>query len=179
MPEIEIRTAIATDIPYLTKINHTYTSEHVWQMELQSEENQIVVVFREVRLPRSVQVPYPRDVQRLPDEWTTRSVILVAIAESLPIGYIGLTENHSPRTLWVTDFAVKPQYRRQGVGTALLLAAQEWARQRGSRRIVLEMQPKNYATISLAQKMGFEFCGFNDRYFENLDIALFFEKWVR
>jgi RimJ/RimL family protein N-acetyltransferase len=49
----------------------------------------------------------------------------------------------------------------------------------GSRRIVLEMQPKNYAAIHLAQKLGFDLCGYNDRYYANHDIALFFAKGVR
>jgi ribosomal protein S18 acetylase RimI-like enzyme len=45
--------------------------------------------------------------------------------------------------------------------------------------MVLEMQPKNYPAIQLAQKLGFDFCGYNDRYYANRDIALFFAKGLR
>jgi hypothetical protein len=31
----------------------------------------------------------------------------------------------------------------------------------------------------MAQKLGFEFCGYNDRYFANRDIGLFFAKSLR
>jgi hypothetical protein len=33
MPEIEVRPAIEADIPTLVKIDHSYTSDHVWQMD--------------------------------------------------------------------------------------------------------------------------------------------------
>jgi hypothetical protein len=45
--------------------------------------------------------------------------------------------------------------------------------------MVLEMQPKNHAAISMAQKLGFDLCGYNDRYYSNRDIALFFSRSVR
>ena len=62
------------------------------------------------------------------------------------------------------------------MGTRLVLAAQSWAREKGFQRLVLEMQSKNYPAIKLAQKMAFEYSGYNDRYYANQDIALFFAK---
>jgi hypothetical protein len=50
---------------------------------------------------------------------------------------------------------------------------QEWGENHACRRIVLEMQPKNYPAIHMAQKMGFDLCGYNDLYYTNHDIALF------
>jgi GNAT superfamily N-acetyltransferase len=88
-------------------------------------------------------------------------------------------ENIAPLTAWVTDLVVIRRLRRQGIGSALLLSAQDWARGRGCFRLVLEMQPKNYPAICLAQKLGFDLCGYNDRYYTNHDIALFFAKSVR
>jgi ribosomal protein S18 acetylase RimI-like enzyme len=82
-------------------------------------------------------------------------------------------------TTWVTDLAVKRRQRRQGIGSALLLAAQEWGLAHESRYLVLEVQPKNHSALRMAQKLGFEFCGYNDRYFANRDIGLFFAKSLR
>ena len=48
-----------------------------------------------------------------------------------------------------------------------------------TRRLVLEMQHKNHAAIQLAKKLGFDFCGYNDRYYANHDIGLFFAKSLR
>jgi RimJ/RimL family protein N-acetyltransferase len=41
------------------------------------------------------------------------------------------------------------------------------------------MQSKNHPAIQLAHKLGFEFCGYNDHYFSNQDIALFFSRPLR
>ena len=179
MPEIEIRPAIIADIPTLITIDHSYTSEFVWQMEIQVEDELVKVSFREIRLPRSVRVEYPRPAKTLEDGWTQRDGLLVAIHEDEPVGYISMMLDIAPNTAWVTDLAVKRRLRRQGIGSTLALAAQEWGENHACRRLVLEMQPKNHAAIHMAQKLGFDFCGYNDLYYINHDIALFFARTLR
>lgn len=179
MPEIEIRPAVASDIPVLMAIDHTYSSDYVWQMEIQAEEKSIAVNLREIRLPRSVRVEYPRPIHTLADDWTRRSGLLVATLEAEAVGYVSLMLDIAPITTWVTDLVVVRRVRRQGIGSALVLAAQEWGEQHNTRRLVLEMQPKNHSAIKMASKLGFSFCGYNDRYFANHDIGLFFAKSLR
>lgn len=179
MPKIEIRPAIATDIQALTKLEHNYSSDFVWQMDLRQEDGEINITFREVRLPRSSQVRYPREHQNLEDTWTQRDGLLVAEMENEIVGYVSLSQNKTLRATSVTDLAVMRRLRRKGIGSALVIASQEWATQNKSRRLILEMQPKNYPAIRLAKKLGFELCGYNDHYFANHDIALFFSKWLR
>ena len=179
MPEIEIRPAVAQDIPSLVAIDHSYTTDHVWQMEIQSEEGVTGISFREIRLPRSVRVEYPHRIDTLADEWTQRAGLLVALLEDEPVGYISLMLNVAPLTAWVRDLAVVRRLHRQGIGSTLVLAGQELGSNLGCRRMVLEMQPKNYALIHLARKLGFDFCGYNDRYYTNHDIGLFFAKSIR
>ncbi|MBN2547739.1 MAG: GNAT family N-acetyltransferase [Anaerolineales bacterium] len=183
MPQIEIRPAIASDIPALIALDHHYTSEHVWQMEIhQGRENSGIVeqaytiTFRQVRLPRAVRVEYPRSPRLLESTWTMRSGLLVALMEKKPVGYVSMTLHQAPLTTWVTDLAVERQLRRKGIGSALLLAALEWAGNMDSRHVVLEMQPKNYPAIQMALKLGFDLCGYNDRYYANHEIAILFGK---
>ena len=38
---------------------------------------------------------------------------------------------------------------------------------------------KKIFTEDQVKKLGFELCGYNDHYFANHDIALFFSKWLR
>lgn len=179
MPAIEIRPALETDIPVLVQMDHNYTSDHAWQMDLEIDPREIEVKFREVQLPRSVRVEYPRSPKALAEDWKSRSGLLVALLDGKPVGYISLMQNISPLTSWVTDLVVAPNLRRKGIGSALMLAAQEWAAgQPYSRRLVVEIQPKNHAAVRLAQKLGFDFCGYNDHHFPNHDFALFFAKWV-
>lgn len=183
MPEIQIRPATAEDIPLLVALDHDYVSDYVWQMDVQqAEDGQLPLVgvnFRQVRLPRSVKVDYPRTRSSFLETWMSRSGILVALLQDQPIGYCGLMLELTPQTVWMTDLAVMRRARRQGVGSALVLAGLEWSHQHGCQRLVLEMQPKNYPAICLAQKLGFDFCGYVDRYFSNQDIALFFGRTAR
>jgi len=176
MAEIEVRPAIASDLHALVEIDHSYHTDHVWQMEIESEEGQTQVTFREIRLPRSMRVDYPRDVQRLPDEWKKNAALFVAEEDEGVVGYIRLALNVVPETAWVTDLAVMRRLRRRGVGTALVMGAQVWAAQQAFQSLLLEFQSKNYPAVRLASKLGFEFCGYSDHYYPNQDIALFFTK---
>jgi GNAT superfamily N-acetyltransferase len=179
MPEIKIRPVVSEDIPHLISLDHDYTSSYVWQMDFVVEEGQMGINFRHVRLPRSVKVDYPRPYKKLAENWDKRDGLLAALFEDEIVGYCCLTLSIAPSTTWVADLAVTKKARRQGIASTLLLAGQEWAREHNSNRIVLEMQPKNFPAYCLSQKLGFDFCGYNDRYYANRDIALFFGKTFR
>ncbi len=185
MPEIEIRPPNSADIPKLVEIDHDYVSDHVWQMEVQREAGQkpsdlkMEIIFRQLKLPRSVHVEYPRSPAELAHDWKERSCLLVATMQGEVVGYASVMLNIAPHSGWMTDLAVMRRLRRQGIGSTLVLAGQEWSRQKRCARMVLEMQPKNYPAICLAQKLGYDLCGYNDHYFPNHDIALFFSKSLR
>ena len=74
MAPFEIRPATASDIPRLIALDHSCTSDYVWQLELRREAGQVTASFREVRLPRSIEVKYPRNPSTLADEWMRRDV---------------------------------------------------------------------------------------------------------
>lgn len=179
MPEIEIHPATASELAVLSTLDHSYQSEYVWQMDRVLEEEQSVITFREVRLPRAVQVDYPNSLYLPSPELSSQHAILAALLENKPVGYIQILENQLPGTAWVNSLVVRPNLRRQGIGTALILAGQEWAAQRNLRRMICEMQSKNHAAIRLMSKLGYEFCGYNDYYYANQDIALFFTRFLR
>ena len=176
MTNVRLRPAVATDMPRLMGLDHTGTSDYVWQLDLRKENGQVIAGFREVRLPRPVLVAYPRDPFALADEWTQRSTTLVAALGDELVGYVCVLEHTRATTAWVTDLVVDSESRRKGVGSALLNAVQDWATSRSARDIFLEMPSKNYPAICLAHKFGFEFCGYNDHYYVTKDVALFFGK---
>lgn len=179
MPDIQLRPTVASDLSRLMGFNHSITSESVWQLELHRDSGQVSVVFREVRLPRSITVTYPHNPFALADDWIRRSMMYTAYIGQDPAGYISLLERGSDSVVWVTDLVVNEVNRRQGVGSALLTAAQKWATARSHRRLILEMQSKNIPAIRIAQKFGYEFCGYNDHYYLNQDVALFFAKALK
>lgn len=179
MPEIGIRPTISTDLTELSNLGHAYQTAYVWQMERSVEEGQIAVSFREIRLPRKVRVEYPRSPELIQQVWSQRLEMLTATLQERPVGYIRLEDHFSPSTAWVTDLVVGENVRRQGIASALLLAAQQWATQRSLRRMVISLQSKNNPAIRLALKLGYEFCGYNDHFYSNRDIALFFARFLR
>ncbi len=179
MPPFEIRPASPHDLTRLMAMDHSCFSDYVWQLELRREPGQVASIFREVRLPRSVTVTYPRDPMSLTEQWTQRDGLLVAVEEGTPVGYIAVVEESASRLARVTDLVVSSDRRRRGIGSSLLSAVQAWALERGIHRLILEMQSKNQPYIRLAQKFGYEFCGYNDQYYPTQDVALFFGRAIK
>ena len=179
MLEIDIRPTVANDLSRLMGFDHSVTSESVWQLELRREPGQVNASFREVRLPRSISIEYPHNPFALADDWVRKSMMYTGLVGQDPVGYISMLERGAASVVWVTDLVVNMAYRRQGVANALLAAAQDWATNRSHRRLILEMQSKNLPAIRLAQKFGYEFCGYNDQYYINQDVALFFAKALK
>ncbi|HKY54594.1 MAG TPA: GNAT family N-acetyltransferase [Anaerolineales bacterium] len=179
MTTFEVRPAVASDLPRMMAMDHSSLSDYVWQLELRREASQVVANFREVRLPRSIEVRYPRNPSSLADEWMRRDLVLVALNDGIPIGYLSVLEDRASAIAWVIDMVVVPIQRRKGAASALLVATQTWALERGIHRLILEMQSKNHACIRLAQKFGYDFCGYNDQYYPTQDVALFFGRAIK
>ncbi|GAB4573282.1 MAG: hypothetical protein Fur0017_26790 [Anaerolineales bacterium] len=179
MSELQIRPTVATDLTRLMGMDHSVSSEAVWQLEVRRETGQVATTFREVRLPRAIRVAYPHNHFALADDWVNRSMMYTALKDADPMGYISLLERGSASTVWVLDLVVDVAQRRRGVAIALLASAQAWAETRAHSRLILEVQSKNIPAIRLAQKSGFEFCGYNDQYYLNKDVALYFAKVLK
>lgn len=179
MPEVEIRPAVVSDFPLLSNLEHHYQTNRVWQMERSVNEDQVRVQFREISLPRSIRVEYPHPPNLVHNDHRDHSVILVALMNNSPVGYISIWEQLASSAAWIRDLVVRERNRRQGIGSGLIFAGQEWASRKRFKRMILEMQSKNYPAIQLAQKLGFDFCGYNDTYFDNQDIAILFSKPIK
>ncbi len=168
-----VRPATLDDLEACLALDHSYLTEHVWQMDVQEENGQVAVSFRTMRLPRSVHVQYPRDRETLLADWHHRDCFLIATDQEIT-GYLTMAVREWHKTGWVADLVVAPEYRRRGIAAQLLQASRAWAHRAGLRRLIVETQTKNYPAICLLERQGFSFCGYNDRYYVNQDIAIFF-----
>ena len=167
------------DVRACMALDHSWISDRVWQMDAREQPGGASVTFRSVRLPRAMRTRYPRNLDELMSRWEGGEVILVAEDEGQVVGYLHLVVETGEGTAWARNLTIAPGQRRRGIGTALLQAAADWLRQQKVSRLLMEMTTKNYPAICLAQKLGFGFCGYNDRYYANQDIALFFAKTLR
>lgn len=90
------------------------------------------------------------------------------------LGYVGLRVDGPRHLAWITTGAVQLDYRRQNIGTRLLQEALVWADRNRLRSVLVELQTKNYPSISFFQRNKFFFCGYNNSYYPTREIALFF-----
>ena len=66
----------------------------------------------------------------------------------------------------VNNVAVRPEYRRHGIGESLLRAVLAWGRDRESAQAVLEVRAGNIAAQKLYQACGFAVIGRRRRYYK-------------
>ena len=179
MPEIEIRTAISEDTEALSSFEHGYYSEFVWQMGLDVSQDTAQADFRRIRLPRRIFITYPRSREEIFSEISKNEEMLIAVLQGNPVGYIKTFQTPNSKVARVLDLVVSSPIQRQGIGSALVLAMMDYLRQQGYHTLMLQMQSKNDPAIRMAEKLGFGFCGFQDHFFPNNELAIFFSRIIR
>ncbi len=176
---MQIRLATAGDLKSCLQLDRSYESDRVWQMNAEVNPDGIEVSFRFTRLPRPVTINRQPDGRWLRQSWERHECFLVAEHQGWVLGYLDMTVQAWHEAGWINQLIVGREYRRHGIAKSLLTAARAWAEQRGLRVLMLETEPKNHPAIQLFQQMGFSFCGYNDQFYDNEDIALFFNCRLR
>lgn len=125
----------------------------------------------------SAHVPQVAQLERVcfQDPWSEQSIAselenplslwLVAMEEDRLLGYVG-----SQTVLDETDMmnvAVDPAARRQGVARALIQELTAQLKQRGSRKLSLEVRASNLGAIRLYESLGFVRLGCRPGYYRN------------
>jgi len=83
------------------------------------------------------------------------------------VGRLSVGRDPHPASTHVADVGlmVALDARRQGVGTALMRAAVDWARETGVHKLELHVFPWNEAAIALYEAFGFEREGYRKRHY--------------
>ena len=176
-----IRDGLPTDIDNCLNLDRTYATNYVWQMTVSEAGGGYGVAFRKERLPRTMEVEYPASRGRLQLALKRSDCFLVAVDKEEPITFGYLVMHHDPahKIALVHELVVDRDHRRGKIGTRLLNVACRWADERGLTQLMIETQTKNYPSIAFFEGYGLSFCGFNDQYFRNKDIAVFFGQSLR
>ena len=94
----------------------------------------------------------PVDIDARAASWTLEGTI-VAVGDGNVVGSIHVAPSrHGYGEL---GMAITREWRGRGVGSALMEAAIEWAREQGLHKIALGVFPHNAAGIALYRKYGF------------------------
>jgi RimJ/RimL family protein N-acetyltransferase len=105
---------------------------------------------------------YLRSIRRHP-----HAAVLVAEDDGAIVGRLSIARDLHPASEHVGDVGlmVARDYRRRGVGKALMEGAEEWARSVGIRKLELHVFPHNEPAIALYEGLGYEREGFRWRHY--------------
>ena len=96
----------------------------------------------------------PWSEQTIEDAFKTGTRFFVAQKDNSVLGYVGISAILDEG--YITNVAVFPEARQQGVASALLNSLFEFAKENSLSFISLEVRESNNAAISLYQKFGFK-----------------------
>lgn len=189
---MHIRAADLADVENILALDHSYLTDHVWQMSGPAGVRQIssrdpiapgeyTTTFRLARLPRQLQASWPHDAQTLRRILHRCDYVWVALGDSASdlMGYIGLALIPWQNTGWIPCLAVAPALRRRGIASQLLNIAAAQAKSHGLHSVTMDLQTKNYPATRFCQTRGFRLAGYSDNYYSTSDIALFFAYRIR
>jgi ribosomal protein S18 acetylase RimI-like enzyme len=167
------------DLAACLTLDGSYETDHVWQVSQQGDGDGVVTRFQTVQLPRNMRVRYPGWSEALLAHQERGDLILVASEASEVRGYINEESQPDQGLAWIHHLIVSPSHRRQGIGAALLGRGFQHARQLGLTHVMTVVQSKNYPAIQFLTRQGFRFCGYNEQFYRNRDIGLYFVRGLR
>lgn len=177
---VMIRDGIETDIELCLALDTRYETDSAWQMTFLQQGNGWEITFRTERLPRTIETPYAVTRQRLEEALEQHNLFVALNKETLaPCGYATTRYDALNQAGVLRDVVVAYPFRRHGIGTRLLTVARRWAQEKQARFFLAETQTRNVPAIQFCQRQGLAFCGFNDKLFENHEIAVYFGQALR
>ncbi len=178
---IRVRLARKGDWTDVLKVDATFETRIVWQMEAVSSEDRWGAILRPARLPRLQKVRLPRFPDDLQQRlWESRDAFWIAVEGGRSVrGYLGVQVEVERSVARITDLAVDVAYRRQGVGSALLAQAEKWALRQGLRQLTMPCPLKAEPAMAFLERHGFVPAGFQDSYWPQQEAAFIFRKRLR
>ena len=98
--------------------------------------------------------------------------VSTAVIRRLPRYYRHLLELQGKGQCELLKFGVKEAYRGRGIGTALMEAALQAARDTGQKKAVLTSNHQLREALRLYERFGFKYVTYSDKWFQLSDIRM-------
>jgi len=175
-----IRDGTANDVEACLALDHSYETEHVWQINLRDDINGKHINFKRERLPRSVTRHHPQSNDTMMQLIQQKDCFLVVTGkqDGVMFGYLTMRRDQVKRIAIMQDVVVDQAYRENGIANRLLGIATQWAKEHDCDSVQIEIQPQNVPAIDYFRSRGFTFSGYNDSHHSSADVVVYFTRHI-
>ena len=173
---MQIRAATPGDLENIAEIDGTVESHRYLHIERTGEE--IAPSWRLEDRPARQKVIDPN---RMAEEasFLIKQIVtgaddgfsLVVEHDETPVAFLLAKSDPAPGTMRLIDLRVDYDYRRQGMGTALVYQLIQHTREQSLRAVAAETRTNNHPAAALFVKCGFELSGIDTRRWSNHDLV--------
>jgi ribosomal protein S18 acetylase RimI-like enzyme len=173
---MEVRPVASVDLDALRDIDGTIESTEYLHLEQSGEA--LALTWKLDRRPLRQKLI---DANILSDEvrFTAKQIAtgaddglaLLAEHETLPVGLLIAQPRHETGVLEVIDLRIDYEHRRQGVATAMIFQAVNFARQRELRAVLAQVRTNNLPANQFLLKSAFDLSGLDTRRMSNHDVV--------
>jgi ribosomal-protein-alanine acetyltransferase len=111
--------------------------------------------------------------------WRPDSVVFIAEISKNAVGFIIAVCRKGGKRARIHTIDVLPEFRRQGIGAALLAEIERTAIERGAEKIALEVRADNFGAKKMYRNCGYEIDHMVAGYYQDGMDALKMEKILR
>ena len=162
-----------------------YTSHEKYRVTRTEAPDEVTFALKRVALDQPYVKVFPPEAYLYPmyAEYVAAGTSLGAYDGEALVG-IAIAEAQTwNRTLWIWEFGVQEEYRRERIGLRMMDELAERSRAAGLRIMVVETQNTNGPAIRFYQRAGFHFDALDLTFYSNNDalddeIALFLKRKI-
>lgn len=173
---MELRAATPSDLELLDEIDGTIESDRYLFVERSSEGDSMTFVLTQRPARQRLVMG-----NRMNDEtaFLVRQIVggieegmaLVTEHGDLPVALLVAARDVEQGVMELVDLRVDYDFRRQGIGLAMMYQLIGLAREAGMRAVRAGLKTNNWPAISLLQKCGFELSGLDTHHSGNHDLV--------
>ncbi len=146
---------------------HVYKTKEHYALNLSKKKDGWTVDLTLSELPKEVQKGCK---SKLFGPFVEEPRAFTVMIDNEEVGWVEVGYHAWNNRMRIWELLVKEGYRKQGIGEILIKKAEEIARERGARMVVLETQSCNIEAIKFYLSRGYKLIGFDSTAYTNNDV---------